>query len=100
MLHSALVNWVARDKMGRKHLPPVLRMMVLSRFPEDGKNWPDGSWSVEILFDQPPAEQANAVSEAKVQFVFDGAPEQRLHAGARFSIYHGPTKIADVHVLD
>lgn len=75
-------------------------MVALSRFPEDGDCWPDGAWSVELVFNQPPSEQGRNISEANVRFAFDGAPNGRLHAGARFGIYQGRTKIADVDVLD
>lgn len=77
----------------------MLRFVALSRFGEDGPAWPDGAWSVEMLFDQPPAEQG-AVCEARVRFLFDHAPHERLHPGARFGVYEGLKRIADVDVLD
>lgn len=100
MMHAALVHWVPPEDIGREHLPPVLRMVVLSRFPEDGQNCPDGSWSVEMLFDQPPAEQKHNVSEARVQFAFENAPEQRLHAGARFSIKVQPRSLMCMFLIE
>ena len=101
MTHSALVHWVPPKQIGRDHPPPVLRLVALSRFPEDGPNWSDGAWSVEIIFDRPPVEQTESlVCEAKVRFLFDTAPQERLHPGARFSVYQGPTRVADVDVLD
>jgi hypothetical protein len=73
----------------------------LSRFPEDGSQWPDGSWSVELRFDQPPPEQGpKDVSRGTVRFVMDEAPQDRLRKGVRFSFYGGITKVADVDVLD
>ena len=82
MTHSAIVHSVAPKEIGRRRLPPVLRLVALSRFPEDGTGWPNGAWSVELLFEQPPSEQEHNISEAKVQFAFDGAPAERLRPGA------------------
>ena len=100
MMHSALVHWLPPQEIGRDCLPPVLRLVALSRFPEDGPRWPDGAWSVELVFAQPPAEGRGDVSQAMVDFAFDGAPLERLRAGARFALYQGPMKIADVEVLN
>jgi len=78
---------------GLKTLPPGLRLIALSLFPEDGPRWQDGLWSVVLLFDRPPLEQADRTpTEANVDFAFETAPQDRLHAGARFSIHFGPTK--------
>lgn len=101
MTHSARIWWASARERGRQALPPTLRYVALSRFPEDGSRWPDGAWSVEITFDQPPPEQGSSdVSVGEVRFLFDTAPEERLHAGARFSLYEGPQKVAEVEVLD
>jgi len=100
-MHSALVRWVPAEAGGLETLPPVLRIIALSLFPEEGTNWRDGVWSIVLFFDQPPAEQTNRSStEARVDFAFPEAPHERLHAGARFGVYYGPTKVADVDVLD
>ncbi len=101
MIHSALVHWVPPKEIGRAHLPPVLRLVALGRFPQDEPNWPDGAWSVELLFDRPPVEQAEGyVCEASVRFLFDTAPHERLQPGVRFGVYQGLTRVADVDVLD
>lgn len=101
MTHTARIRWLSGQERGRKQLPPTLRYVALSRFPEDGDAWPDGAWSVEVRFDQPPPEQGSGeVSEGTVRFLFDTAPRERLHAGARFSLYEGPQKVAEVDVLD
>lgn len=99
--HSAKVWWLPSAKRGQKMLPPTLRYVGLSRFPEDGPQWPDGSWSVELIFDEPPAEQGSSdVSNGKIRFLFEDAPQRRLSAGIRFGLYEGPHKVADVEVLD
>jgi len=99
--HSALVHWMPAEAGGVKALPPVLRIIAQSLFVEDGTKWQDGVWSVVLLFDRPPAEQTDrSPSEANVEFAFDTAPHERLHAGAWFSIHYGPVKVAEVEVLD
>jgi hypothetical protein len=101
MTHSAKVWWASASERGQKALPPTLRYVALSRFPEDGKQWPDGAWSVEVTFDEPPPEQGSSdVSSGKVKFLFETAPLERMYPGARFSLYEGPHKVAEVQVLD
>lgn len=101
MTHHATIQWLAPERRGRKELPPTLRYVGLSRFPEDGACWPDGAWSIEVLFEEPPPEQERSDrSRGTVRFLFDTAPAGRLFPGARFSLYEGPHKVADVEVLD
>jgi hypothetical protein len=99
--HNARVHWRPLKELGWSSLPPQLRSVFISRFQEDGARWPDGSWSVVLFFEEPPSEQVDAaVTPARVAFGFEWSPHERLHAGARFEIYHGLKKIADVDVLD
>ena len=100
MTHSALIRWLPISARNGKRLPPTLRYVGLSRFAEDGEDWTDDSWSVEVKFDQPPPEQADdGVSEATVRFSFDSAPLARLKAGVRFALYEGTQMIASIDVL-
>jgi len=55
---------------------------------------------VELRFEQPPPEQGTEASQARVGFLVDEAPQQRLHRGTRFGLYEGPQKVADIDVLD
>lgn len=99
--HRGLVRWTDPSVRGKRSLPPVRRYIGISRWPEDGPLWPDGAWSVELLFDQPPPEQAGASeSDGRVRFLVVEAPHERLRPGSRFEMYEGPTKVADVDVLD
>jgi hypothetical protein len=100
MTHSALVHWLPAQERGKAEFPATLRYVGISRFPEDDKGWPDGAWSIELRFTEPPAEQQTGVCEAKVRFLFDTAPQERLHPGARFSLYEGPYQVAEIEVLD
>lgn len=74
--------------------------MGISRFSEDGGGWPDGAWSVELHFDEPPPEQGSPESRARVRFLVDDAPHERLHQGVVFGLYEGPQKVADIEVVD
>jgi hypothetical protein len=99
--HSVRVHWLSSRDRGRKELPATLRYVALSRFPEDEPTWPDGAWTIEVLFEQPPAEQTGTSGTPGVaRFLFDGAPHERLFEGSLFALYEGPTKVADVTVLD
>lgn len=100
--HNARVRWMDTRKRGRKQLPPTLRYLALSRFPEEGPTWPDGAWTIEVIFAEPPPEQSVMGDESvgMVRFLFPGAPHERLRSGACFSLYEGPTKVAEVDVLD
>lgn len=100
MTHSALVHWLPARARGKKELPATLRYVGISRFPEDTETWPNGAWSIELRFAEPPAEQQGEVCEAQVRFLFDTAPQERLHTGARFSLYEGPHQVAEIEVLD
>lgn len=100
MTYPASVRWLAQAIRGTSHLPPTLRYVALSRFPEDGPQWPDGAWSVELRFAIPPSEQTEGLeTRARVRFLMDDAPAERLRPGARFRIYEGPTPVAEVEVV-
>jgi hypothetical protein len=82
-------------------LPSGLRYIGISRFEDDPVDWPDGAWSVELEFAQPPAEQSkDAPMEAQVRFLFENAPQARLKPGAHFAVYEGMTRVATIDVLD
>jgi hypothetical protein len=101
MTHSALIRWVpAAQRRIRPMLPVSLRWVGLGRFDEDGPEWPDGSWSVELRFDTPPAEVCEQTLSARVRFLANDAPHERLRSGVQFEIYDGVDKLADVDVLD
>ena len=101
MTHAALVYWLPAQLGERRQAPSSLRYLGVSRFVEDGKEWPDGAWSVELTFSQPPSEHdPDEPSRARVQFLFDDAPQERLHTAARFGLYEGRTQVAEVEVLD
>jgi hypothetical protein len=101
MTYSARVHWRSPGERGRASVPPTLRYVALSRFPEDGPQWPDGAWSIEVLFDVPPPEQHNpAVSEGRVRFLVEQAPSDRLAPGRWFTLYEGLQPVADVEIIE
>jgi hypothetical protein len=93
------VYWTPEAIRGKKPLPPTLRYVGLSRFPEDVVGV-DDLWSVELRFGEPPPEQSSIdFSRATVRFLVADAPHQRLHEGAKFGLYEGPYHVADVEVV-
>jgi len=99
--HQARIRWSSAAERGRPDLPATLRYVGLSRFAEDAADWPNGAWSVELTFDEPPPEQGNSrVSEGYVRFLFDEAPQERLARGVRFDLFEGLTQVAQVEVVD
>lgn len=100
MTHAALVHWLLSELSPRKQAPSSVRYLGVSRFAEDAE-WPDGAWSVELTFSQPPSEHdPEEPSHAHVQFLFDDAPQERLHTAARFGLNEGRTQVTEVEVLD
>lgn len=96
----ANVHWLSEEIRGKKERPTSLRYLGVSRFFEHDTSWPDGAWTIELLFDIPPAEQAGkSVTVARARFLFPDAPHDRLHVGARFMVYEGLTPVADVEVV-
>ena len=98
MRHRALVRWLSPQQRGKKALPATLRYVGVARFEQAEPQLGDEGWSVELQFERPPAEESD-ISEADVRFLFDHAPQERLHAGATFSLYEGPTCVASVEIL-
>jgi|SRR2546429_1042402 len=97
--HDAKVVWVTVPGKSRPFLPSKERYIGIGRFPEDGPTWPDGAWSVVLQFDQPPAEQAEGPMLAKVRFLVEEGPHERLQPGVRFSVHQALTKVAEVEVI-
>jgi hypothetical protein len=101
VIHNARVQWQPRRLRSDSPLPSTLRYIGLARFPADSAQWPDGAWSIEVRFREPPVEQRDGEDTlAEIRYLFDDAPQSRLFAGATFSLYEGPYKVADVYVLD
>jgi hypothetical protein len=101
MRHNALVHWLSPKERGTAKLPATLRYIGISRFSEDESSPPGDAWSVELRFKTPPPESMSRdITEATVQFWVVEAPHERLHAGVRFGLFEGNTKVADVDVLD
>jgi hypothetical protein len=91
--HFAIVNWLRTFKNGELNLPHSLRYVGISRFDADGPQWPDGAYSVVCSFTEPPSEHGSPI-EAKVAFLVEDAPHERLAAGVRFRLYEGPGEVA------
>jgi hypothetical protein len=94
----AQVTWLPSKEGGRTLLPNGRQYVTISKFPEDGPNWPDGAWSVVINFDSPPFLQGNP-SIGEASFLMPTAPHDRLREGHHFELFEGLKKIAVVHMI-
>jgi hypothetical protein len=98
--HRALVRWIPAAQGGLSALPTVRRLVHPGHFTEDGPTWPTKEgWSIVLDFDRPPVEDPSA-SSARVSFLMDSAPHDRLRPGRLFDFYEGARKIAIVEVLE
>jgi hypothetical protein len=99
MTHRVKVTWVSAGKGGRATLPSATRYVNIGHFPHDPVDWPDGSWSVVLEFDAPPAEQGSP-SYGTASFLVDEAPHEWLQPGSTFDVYEGTRHTASIEVLD
>jgi hypothetical protein len=96
--HRARIEW-SDVRATRDRLPVTLQYVTMARFMEDPTTWPQDAWSVVCVFDEPPAVQGSPTM-AKVRFLAEAAPHERLQAGVLFSLYEGRTDVATVQLLD
>jgi hypothetical protein len=96
--HRARIQW-SDTRRTRDRLPVTLQYVTMARFFEDAAGWPVNAWSVVCRFDEPPAVQGSP-SLARVRFLADAAPHERLKPGVLFSLYEGRTDVATVELLD
>lgn len=85
--HSARITW--SDGHIRRGLPPVLVMIDPAWFADAASQHNDG-WSLMCRFDAPPRDQGNP-SLARVHFILDNAPHERLAPGAELSLFERAT---------
>ena len=98
MKHIARVTWVPAGQGGRSRPPDTTRYVTMARFDEDGQSWPDGGWSVIVEFNSPPGIHDDT-SMGTVSFLMENAPQERLRQGARFALYEGLKKVAEVNLV-
>ena len=96
---TAKVTWISKAAGGRSSLPTGDQYVAVSRFPEDGLNWPDGAWSVVLEFSSPASEQGNP-SVGTARFLSEEAPLERLRPGRVFELYEGLHQVATVELID
>lgn len=97
--YDARIRWRSPKERGTRALPPTLRYIGISRFPPTIDPAEETAWSVECVFDVPPPEQPDPlVSEGRVRFLMDRAPQHWLRSGVTFELYEGAVCVADVDV--
>jgi len=89
MKHRAIVKWLSPEEGGRMRMPTYLRYVGIGHFADDDDSVPHDKWSVVIEFDGPPAKVGDDVGPATVHFLFETAPQSRLHPGVRLSVHEG-----------
>lgn len=95
---KARVTWTSASQGGRQFLPTGSRYSTVSRFPEDGADWPKDAWSVVIDFSPPPNVQGNP-STGDLRFLSSDAPTERLRPGREFDLYEGEGRVAVVMLV-
>jgi len=94
----AKVHWIPAEEGGRTFLPTGKQYATISRFTEDASAWLQEAWSIVLEFDEPPSVQENP-SIARVRFLVEQAPVDRLKPGHAFELYEGNKKVAMVHII-
>jgi hypothetical protein len=95
MMIDAKIIWVPPDEGGRRTIPPAGKYYAVAKFPEDIA-WEAEAWSVVFELEPAIPEEMKIVSYAKVRFLVDTAPQERMKKNEGFEIYEGPKKVADV----
>ena len=95
--HRALIHWSAAQV--ERGLPETAELIDPAWFDGEPPNV-DEAWSLVCHFDSPPASQGSP-SAARVHFIMEAAPHDRLHAGASLRLFErGTAKYARVEILD
>jgi hypothetical protein len=97
MEHRALIHWSPRQI--ERGLPAITRT-IDPAWLEGATPRVDEGWSLVCSFDSPPAHQGSP-SKARVHFLVDAAPHNRLRAGAQLQLFERATQeLARVEILD
>ena len=95
--HRARIQW--SDAQVQRGLPALDRTIDPAWFVEPGRGSEEG-WSLMCDFDGPPALQGSP-SVARVKFLVEQAPHERLVPGARLELFErGTLQRARVEILD
>jgi hypothetical protein len=95
--HSAHIRWsVAQERAG---LPDISRTIDPAWFLDSGPGSEEG-WSLMCEFADPPRVQGNP-SSARVRFLVESAPADRLRPGVRLVMFErGTGERAEVEILE
>ena len=94
----AKVHWIPAEEGGRAFLPTGKQYATIARFTEDAGARLQEAWSIVLEFDKPPSVQGNP-SIARVRFLVEQAPVDRLKPGRAFGLYEGKKKVAMVEIV-
>jgi len=97
-VHAARIHW--SQEQIRHGLPVITRTIDPAWFPEDHGPPVREGWSLMCEFEVPPSDQGDP-STARVQFMVDAAPHERLAPGTSLRLFERATqKYAHVEILD
>src|SRR5258707_9855078 len=94
--HRAQITWSAQQ--ASKGLPAITKIASPSWFTEPGLGSDEG-WTLVCLFDTPPSKQGNP-SAARVEFLVEEAPHERLRPGAILRLFESGAHEATVEILE
>jgi hypothetical protein len=88
----ARIRWLTAEEGGRRRLPTGEIYSAVARFDDPAGDWTTDAWSVVLRFE-------GSTEQAEVSFLVPTAPRHLIVPGARFEIFEGTTKVAEVEVL-
>jgi hypothetical protein len=95
--HRAKIAW--SQQQIERGLPPLLELVDPAWFLGTDPS-SDASWSLRCQFDVAPSRQGNP-SDARVQFLVDAAPHERLKPGVVLELFERSTQArARVEIID
>lgn len=92
---SARLKWLKLAPDGSAPCP--CRFAVPAKFDHQGDDWRSNSWSLVVEHDR--ATDARAPQEVEVHFLADGAPDDWLVQGRKFTLYDGAELLAEGEIV-
>jgi hypothetical protein len=93
----AMIEWLPQSQGGRLAPPIGPRYVAPVKFDSDSGDWPVEAWS--LVVDRIDAPHGPNKWLARVGFLVDEAPHERLTDDADFGLYEGKRCVARGHVV-
>jgi hypothetical protein len=92
----ARLRWIPEEEGGRKKPPKEQEYSTVARLAGQ-EDWQTKAWSMVLEFLE--EEDAEAKTLAKVRFLSDDGPHERLEPGLKFDLYERPRLVANGEVI-